>query len=228
MAGVTARYISEQLDVSLSTVYRWIERLRRADLVVRHPRTRRLHLGTAAFDLGVQAVARPYVHPDVEDLLPPIAYRHRCRLHMVRRSGDYAVLQRTYFDTCEMEIVRSKVAAMRLMGIGPGGVCLLAQWPDYEIDRYLVRNESGLLAAGFTADEIRQRVHECRTQGYFVTKSVLTPGFTAVAIGFERDGVAYSVSAALAESHPGERSMAALESLKRARNALETVPDTQG
>lgn len=205
-AGVTARYVSEQLGLSLSTAYRWIDMLRQSGLVVRHPNTRKLHLGPVAFDLGVQAVARPYVPPAIEEVLKPIASRHACRLHLVRCSGDYSVLQRTYFDRAELEIVPSKVAAMRLLGIGPAGVCLLSRWPDYEIDRYLVRNQDGLLAAGYQGADIRERVRQCRKLGCFVTRSVLTPGYTAVVIDFEVDGVVYGVSAASAGSEGGKQS----------------------
>lgn len=221
-AGVTARYVSKQLGLSLSTAYRWIDMLRQSGLVVRHPNTRKLHLGPVAFDLGVQAVARPYVPPAIEEVLKPIASRHACRLHLVRCSGDYSVLQRTYFDRAELEIVPSKVAAMRLLGIGPAGVCLLSRWPDYEIDRYLVRNQDGLLAAGYQGADIRERVRQCRKLGCFVTRSVLTPGYTAVVIDFEVDGVVYGVSAASAGSEGGKQFHAIREALDRARASLAT------
>ncbi|CFN79753.1 DNA-binding protein [Bordetella pertussis] len=116
----------------------------------------------------------------------------------------------------------SKVAAMRLLGIGPAGVCLLSRWPDYEIDRYLVRNQDGLLAAGYQGADIRERVRQCRKLGCFVTRSVLTPGYTAVVIDFEVDGVVYGVSAASAGSEGGKQFHAIREALDRARASLAT------
>jgi len=224
--GVTARYISERSGLPLSTVYRWIDTLLGERLIVRHPRTRKLHLGDIAFMLGVQAVARPFVPPAVEEALQPLATSLGCRIHFVRRGGDYAVMQRTYFENLEMaQARRSRVAVMRLLGIGPAGLCLLAGLEDYELERFLVRNLKDLHAAGLDEVQIRARVWNTRTQGYAITNSALTPGFQALAVGLGLNGRAYSVSAAF----PEKIGRPQFEKIRRALvAACQSIQDTAG
>lgn len=207
--GVTARFLATRLEQPLSTVYRWIELLESCGLLTRHSVSRKIHLGAMAAEIGAAALATPYVDPRVEIELAQMAARLGARVHLVERHHDYAVALRTlHSDVSVMAL--TTVAKMRLMGMGPGAISLLATLGEPEVRRFYARHVDELTAAGLNEDILLSKVRYVWTHGYCISHGALTQGWTAMGVSLVHEARALAISAAL----PAEVFAASLGKLK--------------
>lgn len=194
--GVTARFLATKLHQPLSTIYRWIELLESSGLLTRHSETRKLHLGATAAEIGAAALATPYVDPRVEIALARLATRLNGRVHLVERHYDYALALRTMHSDVST-IALTTVAKMRLLGMGPGATCLLAQLAEPEVRRFYARHVDELMAAGLNEEILLSKVRYVWANGYSISHGALTHGWTALGVSFVHEERALAVSVAL-------------------------------
>lgn len=68
------------------------------------------------------------------------------------------------------------------MHVGPSGLCIMAQWPEEEVDRYLRRPLEAFTPHTVTdADLIRKRLEEIRESGHFWIYEEYAEGINSVA-----------------------------------------------
>jgi DNA-binding IclR family transcriptional regulator len=148
-----------------------------AGLVEQNGETRRYYLGPEAYVLGVVAAGRFGIHRLAADGV------HR----LARDTGDAAFLQirRDWSVVCIQREdgdypIRSHVLASgdrHPLGIGAGGIALLAALSDAEVDHALDVN-AALLAeryAGIPESLIREQIAEARETGWSVNRGTVFP-----------------------------------------------------
>ncbi|MGT2460316.1 IclR family transcriptional regulator (plasmid) [Cupriavidus basilensis] len=173
-------------------------------LVEQHPEDRRYYAGAETYALGILAAERFGIRRLAADSLVRIA----------ERSGDAALLsvQRGCETVCLAREegtypLRSHVLQpgdRHPIGVGGGGIALLAILSDDGVERALTFNAERLAAdyPGLSLDLVRKQVHEARTHGYGLNPGLVVEGSygMGVAIHDPRSGISAALTIAGVES----------------------------
>lgn len=201
--------------LSKPTVRRVLLALVRAGLVDQDEATRRYHVGPEAYVLGTLAAPRFGIHALALDGLSRIA----------RQSGDCAFLSvpRGTFSVCLHREegtwpIRTHVLQAgdrHPLGIGAGGLAILAALPESEAARIVEANAAALAGyPGYSPDLLRRAMGDTRTRGYALNPGLYVAG--SWGIGVPVIGPDGRPLAAL--------SLAAIESRLGAERQKELVP----
>jgi DNA-binding IclR family transcriptional regulator len=215
-SGARLSDLVEQCSLSKPTVRRMLLALVRAGLLDQDLETRRYYLGPEIHVLGTLASARFGIHS--------ISLRSLVRLS--QQTGDTAFLSvpRDVYSICvhrEEGPFPIRVHALHAgdrhpLGVGAGGLALLAALPDEEVEEVLAANED-LLAdkyPPFSPSALRSLVQDTRTRGY-----ALNPGMLL------SDSWAIGVPIRGPDGRPvGALSIAATESRLNLERQLEIAP----
>jgi len=218
-AGPSGARLSELVDqcsLSKPTVRRMLLALTRAGLLDQDLETRRYFLGPEIHVLGTLASARFGIHS--------IALRSLVRLS--QQTGDTAFLSvpRDVYSICvhrEEGPFPIRVHALHAgdrhpLGVGAGGLALLAALPDEEVEEILAANAEvlGDKYPPFSPPALRALVHDTRVRGYALNPGMLLPDSWAIGVPIRG-----------ADGRPvGALSIAATESRLSPKRQLEIAP----
>lgn len=215
-SGARLSDLVDQCNLSKPTVRRMLLALARAGLLDQDLDTRRYYLGPEIHVLGTLASARFGIHS--------IAVRPLVRLS--QQTGDTAFLSvpRGVYSICvhrEEGPFPIRVHALHAgdrhpLGVGAGGLALLAALPDEELEEILAANADVLADKypPFSPSALRALVQDTRTRGYALNPGMLLP-----------DSWAIGVPICGADGRPvGALSIAATESRLSPHRQLEIAP----
>jgi DNA-binding IclR family transcriptional regulator len=215
-SGARLSELVEQCSLSKPTVRRMVLALTRAGLLDQDLETRRYYLGPEIHVLGTLASTRFGIHS--------ISVRSLVRLS--QRTGDTAFLSvpRDVYSICvhrEEGPFPIRVHALHAgdrhpLGVGAGGLALLAALPDREVEDVLAANADVLAEKypPFSPPVLRSLVQDTRERGYALNPGMLLPDSWAI-------GVAIRGS----DGRPvGALSIAATESRLSRERQLEIAP----
>lgn len=202
--GVGLSELVKATGLTKPTTRRLLLALIENGLVEQHNEDRRYYAGAETYALGILAAERFGIRRLAADSLVRIA----------GRSGDAALLsiQRGYETVCLAREegtypLRSHVLQpgdRHPIGVGGGGIALLAILSDDEVERALAFNAERLAAdyPGLSLDLLRQQVREARTRGYGLNPGLVVEGSygMGVAIHDPRSGISAALTIAGVES----------------------------
>lgn len=201
--------------LSKPTVRRVLLALVRAGLVDQDEASRRYHVGPEAYVLGTLAAPRFGIHALALDGLSRIA----------RQSGDCAFLSvpRGAFSVCLHREegtwpIRTHVLQAgdrHPLGIGAGGLAILAALPEAEVARIIEANAAALAAyPGYSPDLLRGAMGDTRARGYALNPGLYVAGSWGIGVPVRGP-----------DGRPlGALSLAAIESRLGAERQKELVP----
>jgi DNA-binding IclR family transcriptional regulator len=183
-SGARLSDLVEQCNLSKPTVRRMLLALVRAGLLDQDLETRRYYLGPEIHVLGTLASARFGIHS--------ISLRSLVRLS--QETGDTAFLSvpRDLYSICvhrEEGPYPIRVHALHAgdrhpLGVGAGGLALLAALPDKEVEEVLAAN-ADVLANNyptFPPDVLRSLVRETRAKGYAINPGMILSDSWAIGV----------------------------------------------
>lgn len=177
-AGVSLSELVDRSGLSKPTCRRILLALIEPGLAVQDPATRRYFLGPEAFVIGSMASERYGAQRLARDGVARLARQTGDAAFFQVRSGWSVVcLQREDGDYP----IRSHVLAAgdrHPLGVGAGGLALLAALPDDDLEAALSANEA-LLRERYrmlTPSVLRELVAETRERGYSLNRGLLFPG----------------------------------------------------
>lgn len=177
-AGATLSALVEASGLVKPTCRRILLALMDAGLVEQDPTSRRYVLGPEAYLMGLAAAVRHGSQPAALDGAARLArLTGDAAFHQVRRGYSVVCLHREDGDYP----LRSHVLAAgdrHPLGVGAGGLALLAALPDHEVDSVLDANRA-LLAQRYRMlgpGLLRDLVAETRERGYSMNRGLLFPG----------------------------------------------------
>ena len=167
------------------TVRRILQGLMREGFVRQAASTHRYFLGRALFELGL--VASPDF--DVRGLCAPSLDR------IVTATGDTAFLtMRSAFDSVcidryegsyPIRALTVEIGARRALGSTAGGLALLSNLPDAEVNAIISANARRLPRYGMlTASKMRMMVTRARKLGYALNRNDIIHGVTGIGVAF--------------------------------------------
>lgn len=145
---------------------------------------RRYYLGIDAMQIGFSAMHRV----PIADTLRPLTKR-LCRMSgdsvfLVVQQGDHALCLLREHGDFPVRIFTIDVGEKRLLGMGAGGLALLAQFDDQTITDMYQRNAQTYQAAGLALDALLQKAQQARKQGFAEIMDGITPGISGVGYAF--------------------------------------------
>lgn len=182
LSGLGVSEIARRMELSKTTAVRLTRTLLDEKFVAQHHETRRYRLGPEAYAVGLAAEPSYALQRVAAPALRALAME----------TGDWAFF--TVRDGSEA-IVISRASANRLypqsalrvgdrhpLGLGTGGLAILAAMPDDEIEAVLQENAGryGEIYPNMSADIIRAQIPETRARGYSFIPGTLSPGYWGI------------------------------------------------
>lgn len=193
--GLALTEIASRAGMPHPSAHRVLQQLGVERLVDRHDELKRYRLGPLAFELGL-AGSTMY---DIRDLCAPsmdaLARDTEDTIYLVVRSGFDAVCLHRHEGSFPIRTLVLDVGSRRPLGVGAGGLAILAALNDAEREEVLERVEPFLSQFGqLTAKAVAEACVEARQRGAAVIDGTISLGVTAVGYSF-RDTMGQTVGA---------------------------------
>ena len=193
--GLPLTEIAARADLPHPSVHRVLKQLSAERLVDRHTELKRYRLGPLAFELGV-ASSTMY---DIRDLCDPamdgLAKETEDTIYLVVRSGFDAVCMHRREGSFPIRTLVLEVGSRRPLGVGAGGLAILAALGNEEQTEIIERVAPKLEAFGrLTAETVADACTTTRERGAAVIEGTINFGVTAVGYPF-RDGMGQAIGA---------------------------------
>ncbi len=179
--GLALTEIAARTDLPHPSVHRVLQQLSAERLVDRQPELRRWRLGPLAFELGV-AGSTMY---DIRDLCDPsmdaLAHETEETVYLVVRSGFDAVCLHRREGSFPIRALVLEVGSRRPLGVGAGGLAILAAIGEEERAEIIERVAPGLAPFGhLSAEALAQACAKTSERGCAVVEGTINFGVTAV------------------------------------------------
>ncbi len=193
-----------------STAYRLLSCLEEERFAERHPRNKRYRLGLDALQLGAAVAEKAPVVDLVVPVMKKLARLSGDTVFLVVQQGDFTVCLHREEGTFPVRIFTTVPGQRRLLGIGAGGLALMASMPD-EVIRDIYNRRSALYAeSGMTLAKLGSAIEKARKKGFAEIVDTITTGVSGVGCAFS---LPFGASAAL--------SMGAIDSRMHAARRVE-------
>lgn len=189
-SGLTLQELISHSGLERSTVHRLASCLVEENFARRDPDTRRYHLGVDAMYIGFSSMHRT---PIVETLRPLVKKLTRLTgdtVFVVIQQGDYALCLMREHGDFPVRIFTIDEGEKRLMGMGAGGLAMLAKYSDDEVAQTHARHAACYERNGLGLEELLRRLRRTRDQGFSEIVDGITPGISGVGYCFPMSRVA--------------------------------------
>lgn len=181
--GLPLTVMASATGLANSTVHRLLGQLCSQGMVVQHESTRRYALGPLVFELGVAASVAYDPRERCAPYLRKLAEEVGDTVYLTLRSGADAVCIDRHEGPSPIRVLTLEVGSRRPLGLGAGGLAILAFIPDDEREELILRlSEHAAVKRELTEEELRNAVTECRRHGYSVIRNRVNPGVSAVGV----------------------------------------------
>jgi DNA-binding IclR family transcriptional regulator len=227
--GLGVSEIARKMELNKATAVRLTRTLMDEQFVAQDGATRRYQLGPESFavglaaepNYGLQRIAAPHLRTVALETGDWIFFTVRHGLEAIclsRESGDVPYPHASL-----------RVGDRHPLGLGAGGLAILAGLPKEEADTVLAINTPEILRRypQLTNDELRRMHDETREQGYSVIPGVLAPGFWGIGVpvlGHDKQAVAAVVLIASAVRLSTARQAVVAARLQRVSRELMLAP----
>lgn len=183
--GLPLTYLSEKTGLAHSTVHRLLAQMIRERLVQQLEASRAYALGPLAFELGVAAAQQFDIRGRCRPTLEQLAQEVGDTTYLIMRSGWEAVCLDMVEGPSAIRVVTLRVGSRRPLGIGAGGLAILASLPPAERDQVLAEVAPRIeVEWGFSQQALDKSVIETHRAGYALIHNRVTPGVTAIGMSF--------------------------------------------
>jgi DNA-binding IclR family transcriptional regulator len=187
-ASLSIQDISSQSGLPRPTVYRLLEALIDEGCATRCQQSGHFEY----IGLGSRLPLQPLQHKNLEVVMSRMK-------HIAQRTGDsvYLVIQNGVDSMCvhrelghyPIQVNSLAVGQRQPLGIGSGGLSILAAGSDEELERVIQVNTPRFTQYnGLSATTVKQLVHNTRSRGYAIIGSYAIPGVTGVGMAVFDNG----------------------------------------
>jgi len=183
--GLRMSEAMELAGLERSTTHRLLNCLVEEQFAERDETTKRYRLGIDAMQLGTAAVRKMPLVSKIRPVMQKLARMSGDTVFLVARDGDEVVCLHREEGPYHIKIFTINVGGRRLLGIGAGGLALMASLDDVEIAEILARNKVTYESAGMPPSAVWRAVGETRKLGYSVIVETITPGVAGLGKAFQ-------------------------------------------
>lgn len=204
MRGLPLSQLSAKSGMAHSTVHRLLAHLIQEGLAIQIETTRRYALGPLAFELGLAAAQRYDLRGIFRPTLERVAAEAADTAYVHIRSGFEAVCLDMVEGPAAIRVVPLRIGSRRPLGLGAGGLAILAQLDDEEREEVVAEVAPRIEREwNFSEEALRASLTESRRNRFALICNRVTPGVTALGVAY-RDSMG-RVSGALTIAAPNER-----------------------
>ena len=183
--GLPLTYLSTRSGMAHPTVHRLLAQMIRERLVQKLETNRRYALGPLAFELGVAAAQQFDIRGRCRPALEQLAQDAGDTSYLIMRSRAEAVCLDMVEGPSAIRVVTLRIGSRRPLGIGAGGLAILAALPDAERDALLPEILQEIETDWqFSRQALVRSVNETRKAGHALIHNRVTPGVSALGINF--------------------------------------------
>ncbi|WP_454763941.1 IclR family transcriptional regulator [Cupriavidus campinensis] len=207
--GATLSELVEATGLERPTAYRLLCCLEEERFAERHPQNKRYRLGLDALQLGAAAGEKAPVVDRIAPVMKKLARLTGDTVFLVVPQGDFTVCLHREEGPFPVRVFTTVPGQRRLLGIGAGGLALMARMSDTLI-LDIHRRRSALYAeAGMPLTRLMAAVEKARKKGYSEIADTITTGVSGIGCAF---GLPFGTAAALSLGAISSR----MESARRA------------
>lgn len=187
--GAALTVLAERTGLPNSTVHRLLAQLIRQRLVMQLEERRAYVIGPLAYELGLVAAQQFDIRELCRPAMERLATDSTETVYLIQRSGFEAVCIDFFQGPGTLRVVTLQTGSRRPLGLGAGGLAILAALDQKESDEVLsVVMGSIETEWRFSETELRESLIKARAQGYAMIANRITAGVTAFGKPF-RDGL---------------------------------------
>ena len=179
-SGLTLTQTIEQSGLERSTVHRLLSCLVEEGFAEREELGKTYRLGIEAVQLGTAGMRHMPLMDRYRGLLQKLARISGDTVFFVVRQGDYCLCLQRQEGHFPVRVFTTDVGEKRLLGIGAGGLALMAALADEEIADIMQRHSGEYERAGFDRLRMLQSVQNTREQGFACITNTITEGVSGV------------------------------------------------
>jgi DNA-binding IclR family transcriptional regulator len=193
--GLALTDIAARATLPHPSAHRVLKQLLDERLVEHNPESRRYRLGPLAFELGLAGSAMFDIRDLCEPQMRALAEASADTVYLVMRSGFDAVCVHRLEGNFPIRTLVLDVGSRRPLGVGAGGLAILAAIEAHERAEIIERVAPGLKAfGGLTAPALAKACEQARQAGASVIQDTVNLGVSAVGVAF-RDAMGQSTGA---------------------------------
>ncbi len=180
--GVRLTDIVAECGLTQATVHRILRVLIEEGAVEQDGLTRRYLIGQEVSLLGLARVARFPIRAIAETCLAHLGDEIGDTAFLTIRSGVDSICVDRKTGSYPIKVLSIEVGARRPLGVGVGGLALLAHLPDEEAAEVIRANERRLAQHRITPARLAERIRVTRARGYAYADVGVVKGTRAVAV----------------------------------------------
>jgi DNA-binding IclR family transcriptional regulator len=182
--GLGVSEIARKLELSKATTVRLTRTLMDEQFVAQDSATRRYELGPESFAVGLAAEPNYALQRMAAPALRAVALETGDFVFFSVRHGLEAICLSRESGDLPYPQASLRVGDRHPLGLGAGGLAILAAMPKDEADAVLKINapEIARRYPNMTFDTVRKMLEETREQGYSVIPGILAPGFWGIGV----------------------------------------------
>lgn len=181
--------LARRADMEKSTAHRLLQRLVSERMLVRIPGQRGYRLGPLIYELGLCALPENNLRETCHPHLRRLAEQTGDMAFLVVRSGFETVCLDRIAGNFPIQTLTSGVGDRHPLGVGVGGLAILAAMSDEEIDIALHAIADKLARyPNFSAASLRESVRQTRQIGYALDDGVAAAGVSAIGMDIRQPG----------------------------------------
>ncbi|MEP7280652.1 MAG: IclR family transcriptional regulator [Rubrivivax sp.] len=229
--GMRISEIVSTAGLPQATCSRMLQCLLREGLLDRDEHTGKLFVGPVISELSLVARSRYRLCELSDGILLELADATQDTVYLSERSGLEAVCTARALGEFPIKVLALDLGIRRPLGVGAGGLALLAAMDPEESDAVVRAIGSHYEGHGHLHVEyMLETIERTRTEGYSFVESVMTPGTAAVGVVVpgERVNAAISVSAINSRMGAERRGEVARLIEQHARKIAEIVREMHG
>ena len=173
--------IANTMHLERPTIHRIMRGLMSQGMAVQDAKTKTYRLGPAVYELGLAAVHYHNLREICQPTLRNLAHRTGDSVFLTLRSGMDSVCIDCIEGNFIMENRTLDIGGRLPLGVGAGGLALLLQLGDEEIQAVMATNAPRfLLFRSLTDTRLRKAIELSRKVGYAVNDEDVLPGVAAI------------------------------------------------
>lgn len=220
--------IAEQCDLTRPTAHRLLQVLTEEGLAARLPDSTRYVIGPEAALFGIARPSALVMRTAADPVLRSICEATGDCVALTVRSGPDSLCVDRRAGTYPIQVMSVLVGARLPLGVGVGGLAILAFLPEREIEEVLQKNAARVARRQLTVAQLRERLREVRRDGHAFTEAGVVPGTHVLAVPVfdaNRQPLAALSISAMAARLPATRAHALLPLLTNEAQRLGASAD---
>jgi DNA-binding IclR family transcriptional regulator len=184
--GANLSTLALHTGLPVSSVHRLLAQLIDQRLTMQLEGSRLYALGPLAYELGLVAAQQFDIRQLCQPAMARLAAQSTETVYLVQRSGYEAVCVDLEQGPSTIRVVTLQVGSRRPLGLGAGGLAILANLPEEEIDEVLTVVMGSIERDWrFPEADLRSSLRRTQTDGHATIQNRITPGVTAVGKSFK-------------------------------------------